>query len=90
MTIAKCRSCGSTEKYSKELPVAAFCRGLLPIGPLFAGPIESFAAYEIQVCGSCGLVDWFVPGRLLPEMKEKFSRVPTDAAAATETSAKAE
>jgi hypothetical protein len=49
---------------------------LLPIGPRFTGHPNSFAAFEIQICGACGLVDWFVPERLLPEVKQKFARLP--------------
>jgi hypothetical protein len=38
------------------------------------GKAESLAAYEIRVCGACGLVDWFVPERFLAQVKEKFPR----------------
>jgi hypothetical protein len=77
MTTNTCRNCGSHEKYSKELPVGATsCRVLLPIGPRMIGKAESMAAFEIQICGVCGATEWFVPRRLLPEVKAKFSRLP--------------
>jgi hypothetical protein len=40
--------------------------GLLPIGVLH-GP-----KYQICICGSCGLTEWFVPKRFLPLVKEHF------------------
>jgi hypothetical protein len=57
-----CRYCGSQERYRKEVQVG---RITLPIPPKF----------EIQVCGNCGLVDWFVPQNALPKVREKFVRV---------------
>jgi len=80
MTPKACRNCGSSEKYSKEVIVGGgHCHALLPIGPLvffFSKRAKSaMAAFEIQICGRCGLVDWFVPERLMPEVKAKFSRV---------------
>jgi hypothetical protein len=79
MATKPCRNCGSTEKYSKEVMVGGtHCHVLLPIGPRLFGKVESMAAVEIQVCGECGLTDWFVPKRLLPEVKVKFSRLLTE------------
>ena len=72
-----CKHCGSTEIYFKEVQVGGtYCRPLLPIGPRLVGRPDSFAAFEIRICGACGLVDWFVPERLLPEVKQKFARLP--------------
>lgn len=72
-----CRNCGSAEIYFKEIPIGStWCAVLLPIGPRLVGRASSMAAYEIRICGVCGLVDWFVPERLLPQVKEKFSRIP--------------
>lgn len=58
-----CRNCGSSEHYSKEVTAG---EGALPVGALH-GP-----KYQIIVCGSCGLTDWFVPSRFLPLVKERF------------------
>jgi len=77
MTIGNCRNCGSAEKYSREIRVGGtYYANLLPVGPRLFGSANSFAAYEIHVCGSCGLAEWFVPQRLLDEVKEKFTRMP--------------
>jgi hypothetical protein len=71
-----CRNCGSPEQYVNEVVVGgSICHMLLPIGPGFFGK-GAKAAFEIHVCGSCGVTDWFVPKRLLPEVQAKFSRVP--------------
>jgi len=77
MKSTPCRHCGSSEIYFKEVPVGGtHCRQLLPVGPSVFGRPNSFAAFEIQVCGGCGLVAWFVPERFLPEVKQKFERLP--------------
>ena len=67
-----CRSCGSQERYSKEVHAAGgYGPNLLPVGWAgFGGP-----RFEIRVCGNCGLVDWFVPQDLLPKVKKKFARM---------------
>jgi hypothetical protein len=76
MSTQTCRSCGSSERYSKEVFVrATHCHILLPVGGRIFPKVDSRAAFEVQVCGDCGLVEWFVPKRLLAEVKEKFSRV---------------
>jgi hypothetical protein len=58
----QCRNCGSTERYSKELNLWVNFVGLL-----------SGAKLEAQVCGNCGLMDWFVPQNLL--LKVKLARI---------------
>ena len=60
-----CRNCGSSEQYAKEV-TAGDSAALLPIGALH-GP-----KFQIIVCGSCGLTEWFVPNRFLPLAKEQF------------------
>jgi len=81
VTAKPCRNCGSTKKYSNEAVVGGtHGRVLLPIGPRLMGKANSMAAFEIQVCGGCGLTDWFVPRRLLPEVQGTFSRVPSPSA----------
>src|SRR5262249_8044666 len=67
----------SAEIYFKEIPIGStWCAVLLPIGPRLVGRASSMAAYEIRICGVCGLVDWFVPERLLSQGKEKFLSIP--------------
>jgi predicted nucleic-acid-binding Zn-ribbon protein len=63
-----CRHCGGSEHYAKEIVAGEFAT-LLPIGVLH-GP-----KYQIVVCGGCGLTEWFVPGRFLSQVKEKFDRL---------------
>jgi hypothetical protein len=41
---------------------------LLPIG-FFSG-----GKFILQVCGGCGLAEWFVPDEYMPKVREKFSR----------------
>jgi hypothetical protein len=39
---------------------------ILPLGFLHG------SKYRIEVCGACGLTQWFVPERFLSLVKEKF------------------
>jgi predicted nucleic-acid-binding Zn-ribbon protein len=75
VTVQQCRNCGSTERFSKEVRAAGYLSALFPIKQYFFPPADKRAAYELQVCGSCGLTDWFLPTRLLDQMKEKFDRM---------------
>jgi hypothetical protein len=69
MSDHKCRNCGSSERYTKEVGArGGYGPDLLPIG-FWAGP-----KFEIQVCGNCGLVEWFVPKRFLGKVKERLER----------------
>jgi hypothetical protein len=67
-----CRNCGSNERYAKEVIAnGGYGPTLLPLGWIgWTSP-----KFEIQVCATCGLVDWFVPANYLPKVKEKFSRI---------------
>jgi predicted nucleic-acid-binding Zn-ribbon protein len=70
MNVKACRNCGSVERYKKEIGArGGYGPDLLPIG------FWSAAKFEMQVCGNCGLVEWFVPARFLSKVKEKFERV---------------
>jgi predicted nucleic-acid-binding Zn-ribbon protein len=70
MRCKECRNCGSTARYSKEVYTrGADALNLLPIG------FWSQAKFRIEVCGKCGMVEWFVPERFLAKVKEKFDRV---------------
>lgn len=69
MSNKPCRNCGSTEHYVKEVDSrGGYGPDLLPLGFSWSSP-----KFEIQVCGSCGLVEWFVPQRYLAKVREKFS-----------------
>ena len=64
-----CRNCGGTELFYKEVGAnGGYGPTLLPLG------LFSLAKFRIQVCGDCGLVEWFVPTGYLAKVKEKFSR----------------
>jgi hypothetical protein len=64
MAERQCRNCGSTERYSKKVHLWV----------KFAGWLGG-AKLEAQVCGNCGLLDWFVPQNLLPKVKREFARI---------------
>jgi predicted nucleic-acid-binding Zn-ribbon protein len=66
-----CRNCGSDEIFSQEVD----SRG--GYGPDLLPKLSSFfssAKFHIQVCGDCGLVEWYVPLKYLDKIKEKFRR----------------
>lgn len=66
-----CRHCGGTELYFQEVGASGgYGPNLLPLG-IFSNP-----EFIVQVCGQCGLVEWFVPPRFLSKVREKFKRVP--------------
>ncbi len=70
-TPSNCRNCGGTERYFQEIgATGAYGPNLLPIG------FFTNRKFRIEVCGDCGLVEWFVPARLLPKLKTRFSRLP--------------
>lgn len=65
-----CRNCGSAEYYYRDVSAAgSHGPNLLPIGGLFSTP-----TFVLRVCGSCGIVDFFVPESDLPKVREKFVR----------------
>jgi hypothetical protein len=64
-----CRNCGTNEWYAREVVVAR----LLPFGWTLRQPI--YPKFEIRVCGGCGLIDWFVPKKLLDKVKREYERV---------------
>jgi hypothetical protein len=70
----KCRNCGSNERYTKEVDaVGNYGPNLLPFGVVWWIGKNS-PKLRIEVRGSCGLVEWFVPERFLPKVTEKFDR----------------
>ncbi len=72
MKTQSCRNCGSDERYTQQVMASGgYGPNLLPLGWVgWWGP-----KFQIEVCGNCGLVDWFVPKGLLAKVKEKFTRV---------------
>lgn len=66
-----CRNCGSNDWYSHEVYAkGAYGPDLLPVGSIFGR--FSNPKFRIHVCGSCGLVEWFVPEEFLARVKEKW------------------
>jgi ribosomal protein S27AE len=66
-----CRNCGSSEIFSKLVVASDWDNlKLLPIGNWF-----SPTHFELRVCGSCGLAEWFVPEKHLAKVREKFDRI---------------
>ncbi len=64
----RCRSCGGSEFFTKEVAASGgYGPNLLPID-VFSG-----AKFRIRICGSCGLVEWFVPERFLDDVREQFT-----------------
>jgi predicted nucleic-acid-binding Zn-ribbon protein len=64
----QCPECNGTEFYSKEVAAVGGCGpDLLPgTGHVFAPGM-----FRLCVCGQCGYVKWFVPERLLDNIKTK-------------------
>ena len=68
MTTKPCRICAGTEIYSQEVSASgAEGPNLLPLG------LFSDKRFHLRVCGSCGLVEWFVPPDLLAKVKKRFT-----------------
>ena len=65
-----CRNCGGTERYAKEVSgTGGYGPDLLPIGYF------TKRTFRIEVCGTCGHVEWFVPARFLAKVKERFEQI---------------
>lgn len=61
-----CKNCGSKEIYGREVRVPGGAMDMLPIG------FFSERKLEMHVCANCGLVEWFVPRRLLDKVRAEF------------------
>jgi hypothetical protein len=61
-----CRNCGGTEFYAGDT-ARTVTVSLFSLPPKF----------HLRVCGTCGLVDWFLTGNDLLKLKKKFSPEPT-------------
>jgi predicted nucleic-acid-binding Zn-ribbon protein len=57
-----CRNCGGTEFFAGDTARTVTVT-------LFALPPK----FHLRVCGTCGLVDWFLTGKDLQKLKKKFS-----------------
>jgi len=65
-----CRNCGITEFYYSDVDSRGpYGPNLLPIGGVFSNP-----KFVIRVCGTCGIVDWFVPNNHLAAVRATFVR----------------
>ncbi len=60
-----CRNCGSTERY-RQKGVHLWTK----FAGLFGGE-----RLETQICGNCGLLDWFIPQERLPKVKRASDRI---------------
>jgi predicted nucleic-acid-binding Zn-ribbon protein len=69
MDVQICRKCGSREIYSREVNSGGYVSRLLPLG------VFSEKKFHMFVCANCGLVEWFVPKRLLPNVIKNFERL---------------
>ena len=61
-----CRNCGSKEIHAREVRVPGGLMDMLPIGYF------SERKLEMRICANGGLVEWFVPPRLLDKVRRKF------------------
>ncbi|MCL4275536.1 MAG: hypothetical protein QY328_11830 [Anaerolineales bacterium] len=68
----KCPECGNDEIYAKTVGArGGYGPDLLPgVGGFWAG-----GKFEIYVCGKCGYSQFYVPQKLLSDVKENFTRM---------------
>jgi hypothetical protein len=59
-----CRNCGGTEFYTGE-----FARTVAIAINFFSLPPK----FHLRVCGTCGLMDWFLPEKDVQKLKKRFS-----------------
>lgn len=71
MEVVQCRNCGSSDRYEKEVNSAGgYGPDLLPIKKGFFETVK----FRLEVCGTCGLAQWFVPERFLERVRANFAR----------------
>lgn len=63
-----CSHCGGSEFYLERANFPADLRAVMPL-PLFKS-----GECTVRVCGSCGLVQWFLTPQSLAGAKQKFER----------------
>ena len=57
-----CRNCGGSEFYG-GIAARTVAISLTTLPPKF----------YVRICGTCGLVDWFLPEKDVQKLKKKFS-----------------
>jgi hypothetical protein len=60
-----CRNCGGTEFYEGDSARTV----AIAITPFSLPP-----KFHLQICGTCGILDWFLPENDLKKFRKKFSR----------------
>ena len=63
--LKSCRNCGGTEFYSGDSSRTV----AIAVTPFSLPP-----RFHLRFCGTCGIVDWFLPEKDLKKLKKKFSR----------------
>ena len=77
-TMQICRNCGGTDFYAKDVAATGgYGPDLLPIGGWWSSQFGGWSSRKLQsvVCGTCGLMEWFVPERHLAQVKETYPRL---------------
>ena len=69
-TTQTCRNCGASDFYSKDVSLVGHAGTILPIGMFTRREVH------LRVCGTCGLMEWFVTPPTLEKLKQKFTEVP--------------
>jgi hypothetical protein len=59
-----CRNCGGTEFYEGDSARTV----VIEIAPFTLPP-----KFHLRVCGTCGILDWFLPEEALKKFKKKHS-----------------
>ena len=62
-----CRNCGGTEFYAGE------STGVEPITFFFLPP-----KFHLRICGTCGLMDWFLPEKDVKKLKKELATTESD------------
>jgi hypothetical protein len=59
-----CRNCGGTEFYAGESArIVTIAISFFSLPPKF----------HLRVCGTCGLMDWFLPAKDVQKLKKRFA-----------------
>jgi hypothetical protein len=63
-----CQNCGSVESYVQTGTLMSTWKPILLFGGIGSAP------FQIRICGSCGLVEWFSPPEYLDDVKVRLQR----------------
>jgi predicted nucleic-acid-binding Zn-ribbon protein len=77
-TMQSCRNCGGTDFYARDIAATGgYGPDLLPIGGWWSSNFGGWSSRKLQsvVCGTCGLMELFVPGQHLAKVKETYPRL---------------